>query len=62
MRHKSLDQKLPEDTLIGELQTDENGRPFRIVNGEKIIQMTVLSPGDDELNLIINRARITGDY
>lgn len=31
-----LDNVQPEDLLISELMTDENGKPYRIVNGIKV--------------------------
>lgn len=55
-----LDNEIPEDKEIGELKTDKNGRQFRIVNGKKIYQIEEKNKDDEDLNLIINRVRVSG--
>ena len=50
-----LDNKRPEDEKIGELQTDETGRKFRMINGEKIYQTD-----NEDTNTVINRVRASG--
>lgn len=56
-----LDNECPEDKYISELMFDEEERPYRIVNGAKIIQLEEKTQQDIDLNLIINRYRITGE-
>lgn len=60
MRNKDLDKVLPEDSKIGELQTDEHGRPYRMVNGRKIGQIEERTPHDVELQKTMNRVRASG--
>ncbi|EGK00494.1 hypothetical protein [Dysgonomonas gadei] len=55
-----LDNKQPEDDLISELMIDDDGRPYRIVDGKKIFQIEENTQHDIDLNLILNRYRITG--
>ena len=47
-----------EERLISELEKDENGNCFRIVNGEKIIQIEEKTENDIELNIDINLWRM----
>lgn len=60
MRNIELDSKLPEDDNISNLQTDENGHPFRMVNCQKIGQIEENTQHDVDMNKIINRARACG--
>ncbi len=53
-----LDNPKPEDENIGELLY-ENGRPFRIINGEKIYQLEETEENKD-LQICINRVRASG--
>lgn len=54
-----LDNEMPEDKLIGELQSDENGN-FRMVNGRKIYQIDEKTQQDKDLQLTMNRVRASG--
>lgn len=54
-----LDNEIPEDNLIGELKSDENGN-FRMVNGRKIYQIDEKTQQDKDLQLTINRVRASG--
>ena len=56
MRNPDLDKTLPEDSKIGDLQKDDDGREFKMINGEKIYQIG----NDDDMDLIINRVRASG--
>ena len=47
-----------EERLISELEKDENGNCFRIVNGEKIIQIEEKTENDIALNRDINLWRM----
>ena len=61
MRNKEfLDNTRPEDSKIGALKTDENGRAYRIVAGKKIYQIEVQNQADKDLQLSINRVRASG--
>lgn len=44
--------------LIGELETDENGRQFRMVNGIKVFQIEEKTEADIRLNYNINLWRM----
>jgi len=45
---------------IGELQTDENGRRFRIINGKKIYQAVERTKEDEDFNRRVNNFRASG--
>ena len=47
---------MKEESKIGPLEKDENGRPFRIINGEKIYQIE----DDEKTNAAINAFRASG--
>lgn len=55
-----LDNERPEDKLISELMFDDEGS-YRMVNGVKVYQIEEKTQHDIDLNLIINRYRITGE-
>ncbi len=55
-----LDNEQPEDSRIGELTTDENGRQYRMVDGKKIYQIEEKTQYDKDMNSIINRVRASG--
>ena len=55
-----LDTKMPEDSKIGFLQTDEDGRQCRMVDGKKIYQIEEKTQHDKDMNTIINRVRASG--
>jgi len=55
-----LDNYLPEDDLISELRRDENGTPYRMVKGVKVIQTEEKSQQNVDHNLICNRVRASG--
>lgn len=48
------------ETNIGELQFDENGQPFRIINGKKIIQIEETTEDAKKKNEAINAYRASG--
>ena len=55
-----LDNEMPEDSKIGSLQTDKNGRQYRMVDGKKIYQIEEKTQHDKDMNSIINRVRASG--
>ena len=55
-----LDNEIPEDSKIESLQTDEDGRQYRIVDGKKIYQIEEKTQHDKDMNTIINRVRASG--
>lgn len=57
---KYLDNPHPDDIKIGKLQRDEDGRPFRIINGKKQYQKEEKTQRDKDQNLIKNRWRASG--
>jgi hypothetical protein len=50
-----LDKPYVDDDKIGALQIDENGKEYRLINGEKIYQSD-----DEDLNIITNRCKASG--
>lgn len=54
---KWLDNPQPEDEFIGELQTDEGGRLFRMIHECKVYQFKEKRQCDKDLQLAINRCR-----
>ena len=55
-----LDNEMPEDSKIESLQTDEDGRQYRMVDGKKIYQIEEKTQHDKDMNIIINRVRASG--
>ena len=55
-----LDNEMPEDSKIESLQTDEDGRQYRMVDGKKIYQIEEKTQHDKDMNSIINRVRASG--
>lgn len=45
---------------VGELQIDEDGREYRIINGRKCYQMKCRSKKDEEIQRNINAYRASG--
>lgn len=57
---KYLDTPHLDDAKIGELQRDEDGRPYRIINSKKQYQKEEITQRDKDQNLIRNRWRASG--
>lgn len=55
---ETIEQLKRNANLISELQRDENNRPFRVVNGEKIYQIEEKTFEDKMLNEAINLWRM----
>ncbi len=54
-----LDNKIPEDKLIGEIFYKDS-KPYRMIDGKKIKQIEEKTQSDKDMNLIINRVRASG--
>ena len=54
---KYLDNSIQYDSKIGEIQIDNNGRYYRIINGNRIYQIEEKTQRDKDQNLMINRWR-----
>ena len=55
---ETIEELKRNENLISELQRDENNRPFRVVNGEKIYQIEEKTFEDKMLNEAINLWRM----
>lgn len=55
-----LDNKQPEDSKIGDLTIDEDGREYRMINSKKIHQIEEKTQHDKDMNSIINRVIASG--
>lgn len=58
MRNPDLDKKFAIDSQIGELQFEED-RFYRLIDGVKVFQLEEKTQENKDLNLILNRERIT---
>jgi hypothetical protein len=58
--NRFLDTWQPEDDLIGPVEYDEKGEPFRMVAGQKRYQIKGDDQRSNDLNLSINRQVASG--